>query len=327
MKAAVVLIAKNQAENVPRLVESVLAQSAFVSEVIFVDSASTDSSVAIASRYPIRILRLDAREGVTPAAGRYTGFHATSGEAVLFLDGDMELYPGWLEQALPVLRSDTNVAAVSGHVLDVPPGVSGETGTFASPQSSKGVVDLRHVGGAAMYRRSVLEEVGTFNPYLHSEEEPELCLRIRAAGHRIVEVDHPIAFHYTTVNGGVSELLSRRRRNFYLGHGQAIRYLRRRRLARQYLNERGWAVLPALALLGGIASAVVSLRTSNLAVVLVWCAGMLLAVAALAVRQRSISNAYCSLILRLFLLEGMLRGIVMPANDPRLYPTRAEVIK
>jgi len=43
-----------------------------------------------------------------------------------------------------------------------------------------------------MYRRAVLEEVGTFNPYLNSDEEPELGLRIRHAGYRILELDHPI---------------------------------------------------------------------------------------------------------------------------------------
>src|SRR5205814_10040498 len=42
-------------------------------------------------------------------------------------------------------------------------------------------------GGAALYRRSVLEHVGTFNPYLFSDEEPELYIRIRHAGYQVLQ--------------------------------------------------------------------------------------------------------------------------------------------
>jgi glycosyltransferase involved in cell wall biosynthesis len=91
MRVAVVLIAKNRAENVGRLIESVLDEQSSISEIVIIDSASRDVTVERAAHYPIRILRLDASRTVRPADGRYTGFHAMDRDTVLFTDGDMEL--------------------------------------------------------------------------------------------------------------------------------------------------------------------------------------------------------------------------------------------
>ena len=103
---SIVLISKNQAWNMSRLVESVLRNTTCVSsrEIVLVDSASTDGTIEVASRYPIRILRLRPDQHLTPAAGRYIGYKHTSGELVLFLDGDMELCKGWLETGLQILE-------------------------------------------------------------------------------------------------------------------------------------------------------------------------------------------------------------------------------
>ena len=97
-KLAVVLITKNQAWNIERLIESVLRATAGVasSEVWLVDSASTDCTVELAKQYPVNILRLRPDLPLTPAAGRYVGYSYSQSQYVLFLDGDMELYPDWL---------------------------------------------------------------------------------------------------------------------------------------------------------------------------------------------------------------------------------------
>jgi len=57
---SIVLITKNQAWNIPRLIGSVLqATSLFPSrEIVLVDSNSTDETVKFASRYPINVVRL-----------------------------------------------------------------------------------------------------------------------------------------------------------------------------------------------------------------------------------------------------------------------------
>jgi GT2 family glycosyltransferase len=94
-------------------------------------------------------------------------------------------------------------------------------------------------GGAALYRHSILEQVGTFNPYLCSDEEPELGLRIRQAGYRLLELDYPIVRHYNVAPVAFSTVLSRRRRNFLLGISQGARYYLRSKLLWPWLKADG----------------------------------------------------------------------------------------
>ena len=196
---AVVLITKNQAWNVPRLIESVLrhTSSAASREIVLVDSASSDATVELACNYPIRVLQLSPDQRLTAAAGRYTGYKHTSGDIVLFLDGDNELCPGWLDAAMEVLRCNDDIAAVAGQIVDLP-----RSAQHHDPPPDNGasgdiqITDVRHGGGAVAYKRSVLEQVGTFNPYIYSDEETELCIRIRHAGYRVVKIND-VSHHYT----------------------------------------------------------------------------------------------------------------------------------
>jgi len=50
-------------------------------------------------------------------------------------------------------------------------------------------------GGDVLMRRSALEAVNGFDSSLIAGEEPELCSRLRAAGHRILHIDAPMTTH------------------------------------------------------------------------------------------------------------------------------------
>ncbi len=50
-------------------------------------------------------------------------------------------------------------------------------------------------GGDVLMRRSALEEAGGYDAELIAGEEPELCRRMRARGHRILHIDHPMTGH------------------------------------------------------------------------------------------------------------------------------------
>src|SRR2546422_8521889 len=126
---SVVLISKNQAWNISRLIESVLQATSSVpsKEIILVDSASTDETVERANRYPMSILRLQPGQRLSPAIGRFVGYKQTHGEYVLFLDGDTELVQGWLSHALRVMRETPRAGAVSGHVINLPTSAAEES--------------------------------------------------------------------------------------------------------------------------------------------------------------------------------------------------------
>jgi hypothetical protein len=243
---------------------------------------------------------------------------------VLFLDGDMELCRGWLERALKVLDADPTVAAVGGRIIDVSPG---EDVTIEASDENLLPVEVEHTRGAGLYRRSVLDKVGPFNPYLRSEDEPELCLRIRDAGYRIVRIEKPVALHLAPAAETLASVWARRGRKLYQGQGQVVRYHFGRRLLWTFLRERRYAWEPALVLAAGAACAGASFSQRRWLWIGVWAGLVVTALGADAVRKRSPRRAAVTAVKRLLILEGALRGLALEAKDPRRYPVDAEVVK
>lgn len=331
VRLAAVLISKDQAWNVGRLIESVQAATSTLPEVggtriVLVDSASTDGTIDVACRYPVRVVRLRPDQPLSPAAGRWVGSRHTDGELVLFLDGDMELCGGWLEHALDLLRSRPDAAGVTGRIVDVPK--DGHAPPLAATDSRPVRAEpVTFAGGAALYRRRVLDEAGTFNPYLKSDEEPELCLRIRRAGYSIFRLDCPMVVHYSDDERSIVTLFRRWRRNLYLGAGQCIRYHVGDDLLWHYVKERGFGLAPALALLTGPLGAAALPATQRGRWWRVCAVLAMVVLAGDAYRKRSLYRTVHSLVLRALILDGTVRGFFAAPHDPATYPARLDVIR
>jgi glycosyltransferase involved in cell wall biosynthesis len=320
----VVLIARNQEQTMGSLVESILRETKEIdtAEVILVDSASTDRTVEIALGYPVAVLGLPAGAWLCPSAGRAAGFAVSTGRRVLFLDGDMELCSGWLTPALRALDADPHLAAVTGLLVD---GTGGEAKPPTDPLGRVIVNgepgwELPHPAGAAVYQRPALEEVGCFNPYLRSDEEPELALRLRARGYRIASLAQPAVVHHQPIPGGFAVMRARRRRGLFLGHGQIVRSFVGRPGLGLLLRERGYALVPLAVLCAGGAAIGVSTWTRRRR----WIGGWLVVVAGVlsadATRRRSARATALAVFIRLLFAEGLLRGFWVPLGDPQQHP-------
>lgn len=325
----VVLISKNQEWNIGRLIESVLTHTEWAQsrEVILVDSASTDKTVEIASKYPIRILKLSAEQFLSPAAGRYIGYENTSGKYVLFLDGDNELYPQWSQLAASILEANDDIAGLTGKrvLLD-------EDATDADkPSLVEATTDahepIKYTGGCAMFKRSVLEQVGSFNPFLHSDEEPDLAMRIRYAGYRLVRTLYPISYDYAPGVDLISTKIRRWRRNLYLGAGQNLRYRWGTRAFWGYLTERGFGVLPLFGLFLGLIALIWSLLRFEMHWFGFWVLAVVLLLVADSMRKRSLYLSFVSLVHRLVVADGTLRGFLKRPLDPSEYQSRHIVVQ
>jgi len=333
---SIVLISRNQEWNIARLVESVLAETGSLPEVevVLVDSASTDRTTEIACGYPISVLKLSPGQHLSAAAGRYVGYKRTTGDLVLFLDGDMELCRGWLVKALAVMQTRPEIAVVCGKVVDRLKDYLTSSMKIQSPRIDQpepittqiAGEEVLQGGGAAMYRRSILEQVGTFNPYLFADEEPELCLRIRHAGFIVFQLDHPIAFHYSVTFHTLSNYLDKRRNKFFYGYGQNMRNFFGSRLLLSYLKERGWAIAPAILIGAGIVAAVVAILTGQSGWIAVWIGFLFLLTLGIAIRKRSLKRALLILFLRLLILEGSIRGFILKPCHPDGYPGKFTII-
>jgi len=328
MELSIILISHNQSWNIPRLIESVLHETTFVQEreILLVDSASSDGTAELAATFPIRVLRLPASQRLTAAAGRYVGCKHTSGKLVLFLDGDMEMMPGWLACAMDYLARNPAVAAVTGQVFDVLPTADSDDVPVMPAVASAAAVSIPACGGAGMYRRAVLEQVGNFNPYLYSEEEPDLCLRMRVAGYSIVRLERPLAKHYSDMSEKFATVLGRWRRNLHLGQGQNLRYKWGTRYFWRYMYERSYGTVPAFTMLVGIFSLAWWLAAGQARYFQLWLAVVAVVLVADAIRKRSLYRTLVGLFKRWVVIVGTVHGLLIPPFDPANYPCTAEVV-
>ncbi|ADW68912.1 glycosyltransferase [Granulicella tundricola] len=191
---SVVVIGRNEGERLRRCLDSIAAmeRGAWSLEVIYVDSGSTDGSLALAASMGAKSVALTP-ERPTAALGRNAGWRAASGDIVLFLDGDTVLHPAFVQDSLPSF-ADSKIAVVWGHRREIHP----EQSLYNR------VLDLDWIyapgftpfcGGDALFRRDVLAEMNGFDETLIAGEEPELCRRILGAGSLILHVDHPMTGH------------------------------------------------------------------------------------------------------------------------------------
>lgn len=323
---AVVLITRNQVWNVRRLVRSVRELTTGTSvDLVLVDSASDDGTVEAALDLGVRVVELDGASRLTAAAGRLAGQRVTSSDYLLFLDGDMELVPGWLEWALATMRSDMRVAGIAGRVVDLPipvPGRPDDLWNGAVEAGAKHVERFyaRYLGGAALYRRSALNEVGSFDAALFSEEEPELSLRLRGAGYKLLKTSLPMVLHYTAARESPTTTYGRWRRNLYMGVGQVVRKHLGHPILFTWIRERGLWIAPALALLAMVAAFGAWLATSSPKWILAWVVTASAVFGGLAWRRRSAVSAAHTFLKRLVHLDGLVRGFFLypaaPASEP-----------
>ena len=191
---SVVIIGRNEGQRLQRCIASVRQAhwGTLRHDIWYVDSRSTDDSLALAQAQGAQT-RVLPDGPMCAAKARNLGWSTASGEFILFLDGDTELHPDFVNHALAAL-DDSRLCAAWGHRRE------------SNPQQSlyTRVLDLDWIyppgispyfGGDVLVRRSALAQVGGFDATLNAGEEPELCARLRAKGWKILHIDVAMTRH------------------------------------------------------------------------------------------------------------------------------------
>ncbi len=99
MKLSVIIPCKNEVGTVEKLLDSLVAQTLPVDEVIVIDSHSTDETASVvrgyADRLPIKVIPAKEK-GVTHA--RNEGAEAATGDVLFFMDADVQLQPDLIKK-------------------------------------------------------------------------------------------------------------------------------------------------------------------------------------------------------------------------------------
>lgn len=191
-----VVIGRNEGDRLKKCLLSIKEQANYI---VYVDSGSTDDSVAIASSLGVDVVALDMCLPFTAGRARNEGFFYLVHkypqlELVQFVDGDCQIVPGWLVTARKTLITQDKIAIVCGRRRE----------RFSDKSIYNRLCDLewntpvgeaKACGGDFMVRATAFARVRGFNPSLIAGEEPELCIRLRQQGWKILRIDADMTLH------------------------------------------------------------------------------------------------------------------------------------
>ena len=193
-----VVIGRNEGARLKACLASLQGQ---MRRVIYVDSGSTDGSMALAQTMGATAIALDLSLPFTAARARNIGLAALSDDPpdfVQFIDGDCALRDGWIAQARGFLQDTPKAAVACGRRRERFPEAS-LYNRLCDDEWNTPLGEARACGGDALMRYRALIEAGGYRDDLIAGEEPELCLRLRQAGWTIWRLDVEMTWHNAAI--------------------------------------------------------------------------------------------------------------------------------
>lgn len=192
----VVVIGRNEGDRLKQCLLSLLSQA---TQIVYVDSGSTDGSLELARSLRVEVFSLDLSIPFTAAHARNRGLEKLVSlypqvKYVQFVDGDCEILSGWLEKAQQILKEEPQAVAVAGRLIEKFPEKS-LYNYLINMEWYSPLGEVLSCGGLSMMQIAALQAVGGFNPTLIAGEEPELCIRLRQKGGKILQIDADMALH------------------------------------------------------------------------------------------------------------------------------------
>ena len=191
----IVAIGRNEGERLKRC----LCSASGAARLVYVDSGSSDASVAWARGQGIEVVELDMSRGFTAARARNAGFRRLLEiepdlSFVQFVDGDCELQQAWPSQGIQFLAAQPDACAVFGRRRERHPERS-IYNRICDAEWNVPPGKVRACGGDVMMRTNALERAGGYRDDFIAGEEPELCVRLRAAGWSIWRIEAEMTLH------------------------------------------------------------------------------------------------------------------------------------
>ena len=255
VRLGIVAIGRNEGERLVACLESLGLPG---TSVVYVDSGSSDGSVAMARGKGAEVVELDMGLPFTAARARNAGFAALQArrpelDVVQFVDGDCRLAEGWITAATTFLSENPQVAIVFGRRREMNPDRS-IYNALCDREWSGPAGEVEECGGDILIRAEAFRQAQGYAEELIAGEEPDLCVRLRSAGWRIQRIDAEMTAH----DADLTRFGQWWRRSVRAGHAFAEVSRRHagwpfgiwRRSTRRAVLWGG--VLPAIAVLGAL---------------------------------------------------------------------------
>jgi GT2 family glycosyltransferase len=242
-RVSVLVVSYNAREHVLACLAAIAAHVSIAHEVVVVDNASADGTVAaVRARFPAAaVVANEANVGFSRANNQ--GLRVARGPYVLVLNGDAEVGPGCVEALAAVLDASADTGIV-GPRTRFPDGriqvsfgprpsplaewrqrrlvLGVRAGRGASLDRAEALAAREHEpawvsGSCFLARRAALDAVGGFDEaFFLYEEDVDLCLRVRAAGWRIVYTPRAEVVHH--LGASMAQAASRSALEYHRSH-------------------------------------------------------------------------------------------------------------
>ncbi|MDQ6797290.1 MAG: glycosyltransferase [Actinomycetota bacterium] len=210
MKVDVVTLTWNDGDLLDRALASVLGSEGVDVGVVVVDNGS-DPPAVVGADSRLRLIRNSENRGVR---ARNQGSRAGTAEYVAFVDSDVRLRPDTLAALAHVLDHNPDVGLVCPVFEDQVPEASagraptvrlkaqrvlGRRDTYERTRPSAGAVEWDvdfSITACVLFRRAAFEAIGGLDEtYFYGPEDVDLCLRLKEAGWRILQVADATCYH------------------------------------------------------------------------------------------------------------------------------------
>lgn len=247
---SVIIVSWNVADLLATCLDTIFAQPAPDLEVIVVDSASSDPTVAMLHQHYPQVRLLPQTENLGFSRCNNIGLAAAQGRHILLLNPDTEIIGDALAQMVRYLDAHPDVGILGPHTLNTDHSTQSTRRTFPTvplaffestwlqrftPKSmlaryylsdhpDTGIFDVDWVQGSAiMARHEVYQQIGGLDEgYIMFSEELDWCRRARNVGWRVVYLGTTQIIHH----GGKStdQVVARRHIHF---QESKLRYFRK----------------------------------------------------------------------------------------------------
>ncbi len=280
-------------------------------EIIVTDLGSRDRTTEIASAYPVRLMQIARPARFRSGAGSQLGYQYARHDFICMIDGDMELDPGFLKEAISFLDRHPRSGGVTGHME------TAASGNGLMSDNRIGSVD--QLAGGGLYRRRAVDAIDYMaDRNLHGYEELNLGIRLRSTGWKLHRLDCPFARHHGRDARSRDLLLQQVRTKEPFGIGELLRAATGKPYFYRLLRDLPELGMLAFAWIFILASAVLLATLPGITLpALIIAACLSLAVAVMSYRTGRLKTGLYAVIVRFLQALALPVGYITPRRNPR----------
>jgi GT2 family glycosyltransferase len=220
MKVSVVTPNYNGEKFLKTFFESLNEDCEYIDEVIIVDNGSTDKSKEYIKsntfNFPVKLIENNENVGFSPAVNQ--GILEARNEYIFSLNNDTEVRKGSVRALVDLISSSDDIFSVQAKMLqydnkELIDDVGDEYNLLAwtkktgENHSSSEYVEVREIfsscAGAAMYKKSILNEIGMFDDnFFAYMEDVDLAIRSKINGYRNLLCPDAVVYHIGSATSG-----------------------------------------------------------------------------------------------------------------------------